>query len=174
MALSAAAALAAAAGAVAWLDARSKAAKPELVFDPNCEFTTTVLSRCPTLKSEYRPVPLLTNPHVETIAIAKLRSDPKLPFRREIILTKDGGAVAIDWEHFDMEEHELPEDAPVIVLLPGLTGGSTDTYIQHAVQQARAVGVRAAVFNSRGTASSPVLTPQFYSASFTDDTREVR
>jgi hypothetical protein len=42
---------------------------------------------------------------VETIAIAKLRSDPKLPFRREIILTKDGGAVAIDWEHFDMEEH---------------------------------------------------------------------
>jgi predicted alpha/beta-fold hydrolase len=30
------------------------------------------------------------------------------------------------------------------------------------------------VFNSRGTASSPVLTPQFYSASFTDDTREVR
>jgi hypothetical protein len=64
MALSAAAALAAAAGAVAWLDARSKAAKPELVFDPNCEFTTTVLSRCPTLKSEYRPVPLLTNPHV--------------------------------------------------------------------------------------------------------------
>jgi hypothetical protein len=29
------------------------------------------------------------------------------------------------------------------------------------------------VFNSRGTAQSPVLTPQFYSASYTDDTREV-
>ncbi len=40
---------------------------------------------------------------------------------------------------------DLPEDAPVIILLPGLTGGSTDTYVQHAVQQARAVGVRAAV-----------------------------
>lgn len=42
---------------------------------------------------------------VETIAIAKLRSDPRLAFRREIILAKDGGAVAIDWEHLDLEEH---------------------------------------------------------------------
>lgn len=72
------------------------------------------------------------------------------------------------------QKQDLPEDAPVVILLPGLTGGSTDTYVQHAVQQARGVGVRAAVFNSRGTASSPVLTPQFYSASFTDDMREVR
>lgn len=68
---------------------------------------------------------------------------------------------------------DLPEDAPVLILFPGLTGGSGDSYVQHAVLQARHAGVRAAVFNSRGTADSPVLTPQFYSASFTDDTREV-
>lgn len=68
---------------------------------------------------------------------------------------------------------DLPEDAPVLILFPGLTGGSGDSYVQHAVLQARHAGVRAAVFNSRGTADSPVLTPQFYSASFTEDTREV-
>jgi hypothetical protein len=62
----------------------------------------------------------------------------------------------------------------VLILFPGLTGGSGDSYVQHAVLQARHAGVRAAVFNSRGTADSPVLTPQFYSASFTEDTREVR
>jgi predicted alpha/beta-fold hydrolase len=61
----------------------------------------------------------------------------------------------------------------VLILFPGLTGGSGDSYVQHAVLQARHAGVRAAVFNSRGTADSPVLTPQFYSASFTEDTREV-
>lgn len=61
----------------------------------------------------------------------------------------------------------------MLILFPGLTGGSGDSYVQHAVLQARHAGVRAAVFNSRGTADSPVLTPQFYSASFTDDTREV-
>jgi hypothetical protein len=27
----------------------------------------------------------------------------------------------------------LPEDAPVLILLPGLTGGSEDSYVQHAV-----------------------------------------
>jgi predicted alpha/beta-fold hydrolase len=68
---------------------------------------------------------------------------------------------------------ELPETAPLLVLLPGLTGGSGDTYVQHAVVAARSAGIRAAVFNSRGTADSPVLTPQFYSASFTGDTRAV-
>lgn len=68
---------------------------------------------------------------------------------------------------------ELPEDAPVLILFPGLTGGSCDAYVQHAVLQARHAGIRAAVFNSRGTADSPVITPQFYSASFTGDTREV-
>lgn len=69
---------------------------------------------------------------------------------------------------------DLPADAPVLILLPGLTGGSGDSYIVYAVQSARASGIRAVVFNSRGTADSPVLTPQFYSASFTEDTRCVR
>ena len=59
----------------------------------------------------------------------------------------------------------------MLILFPGLTGGSGDSYVQHAVQAARAIGIRAAVFNSRGTADSPVLTPQFYSASFTGDAR---
>lgn len=28
---------------------------------------------------------------------------------------------------------QLPKDAPVLILLPGLTGGSGDSYVQHAV-----------------------------------------
>lgn len=28
---------------------------------------------------------------------------------------------------------QLPQDAPVLILLPGLTGGSEDSYVQHAV-----------------------------------------
>lgn len=222
-------------------------------------FNTAVLSRCPTLHSVYQCTPFLTNGHVETIVVAKTRRPPGVDYRREILLTNDGGAVAIDWEHFDDEGHvrglqlrltkahyhcsssnsstinrtlstacvhcslnavkfagsicskaqhnsackpspaqqsdggpvscfdcccsapsvvgyplqDLPADAPVLILFPGLTGGSCDSYVQHAVLHARHAGIRAAVFNSRGTADSPVLTPQFYSASFTDDTREV-
>lgn len=64
---------------------------------------------------------------------------------------------------------ELPDDAPVMVILPGLTGGSHDTYVQHMVGTAHRQGIRAVVFNSRGTSDAPVTTPQFYSASFTGD-----
>ena len=67
----------------------------------------------------------------------------------------------------------LPSDAPVLILFPGLTGGSGDSYVLHAVHNAREQGLRALVFNSRGTADSPVTTAQFYSASFTGDTRAV-
>ena len=65
----------------------------------------------------------------------------------------------------------LPADAPVLILLPGLTGGSHDTYIRHMVGLARRQGMRAICFNSRGTSDGPVVTPQFYSASFTGDCR---
>lgn len=156
----------------AWLDAKLKSKKPDLYYTPN-EFNSAVLDRCPTVQSTYQCTPFLTNGHAETILIAKLRKPPGVVYKREILVTKDGGAVAVDWEHVDDDGKALPEDAPVLILFPGLTGGSGDSYVQHAVLQARHAGVRAAVFNSRGTADSPVLTPQFYSASFTEDTREV-
>ena len=65
----------------------------------------------------------------------------------------------------------LPPDAPLLLLLPGLTGGSEDTYVQHAARHAREGGLRAVVFNSRGTSDAPVTTAQFYSASYTEDLR---
>ncbi|GLC76834.1 hypothetical protein PLESTF_001846100 [Pleodorina starrii] len=158
-------------GAVAWLDAKRKTQKPGLQYAPT-EFNQRVLSACPSLHLPYEPLPFMTNPHVETILAAKTRSKPPLRYKREILMTADGGCVALDWEHLEADK-SLPEDAPVLVLLPGLTGGSGDSYVSHAVVSARAAGIRAVVFNSRGTADSPVLTPQFYSASFTGDTRAV-
>ena len=59
----------------------------------------------------------------------------------------------------------------MLILLPGLTGGSHDTYIRHMVGLARRHGMRSICFNSRGTSDGPVITPQFYSASFTGDCR---
>ena len=50
----------------------------------------------------------------------------------------------------------------MLILLPGLTGGSGCSYVLHAVHRAARHGIRAVVFNSRGTADSPVLTPQVW------------
>jgi hypothetical protein len=49
------------------------------------------------LEKPYKPFPLLTNRHVETIFAAFFRSLPRLPFRRECLRMPDGGTVALDW-----------------------------------------------------------------------------
>lgn len=67
----------------------------------------------------------------------------------------------------------LPDDAPVVILLPGLTGGSDDTYVRYAVRYAEALGVRAVVFNSRGCGDTTLATPQFYSSLFIGDLEAV-
>jgi predicted alpha/beta-fold hydrolase len=35
----------------------------------------------------------------------------------------------------------LPDDAPLLILLPGLTGGSEDSYVQHAVVGGQRLGL---------------------------------
>lgn len=76
--------------------------KPDLQYTPN-EFNSAVLDRCPTMQSTYECTPFLTNGHAETILVAKLRKPPGVVYKREILVTKDGGAVAVDWEHIDDE-----------------------------------------------------------------------
>lgn len=62
---------------------------------------------------------------VETIFAALFRSNPHVRYEREIVTMPDGGVVALDSE----ASTSLPADAPVLILLPGLTGGSGDTYV---------------------------------------------
>jgi len=131
-----------------------------------------VLSGFASLRTPYRAFPVLAlNRHVETIFAAFTRSLPAVKLRRECLRGPDDGAVALDWVAGD--DRALPRDAPVLVLLPGLTGGSDDTYVRHMLMTARRKGWRVVVFNSRGCADSPVTTPKFYSASFTGDLRQV-
>eukprot|EP00798_Chlamydomonas_sp_ICE-L_P012968 gene12968-12789_t len=154
------------AGVFALVDAFRKTAPPKVHMEQS-EFNKAVVDECPTLTAPYRPFPFITNGHVETIFAAKFRRCPKIDYERDSVLMGDGGRVALDAE----SEGSLPKDAPVVILLPGLTGGSHDSYVCYAVENARKQGIRAVVFNGRGTADSPVTTPQYYSACNTHDLR---
>ncbi|MBA0668361.1 hypothetical protein Goklo_001282 [Gossypium klotzschianum] len=77
----------------------------------------------------------------------------------------------MDWVYGD--HRSLPSDSPILILLPGLTGGSQDSYVKHMLVKAKSKGWRVVVFNSRGCANSPVTTPQLQTASFTADTCHV-
>lgn len=140
-------------------------------------FNKQLLTRINILKEPYKRPLLLSNCHVETIFAAYFRTLPTIQYKRECLKMVDGGTVALDWpvggEDAGLWSSDLPEDAPVLVLLPGLTGGSGDTYVRHMLVRARKAGWRPVVFNSRGCGDSPVTSPQFYSASFTEDLRQV-
>lgn len=83
----------------------------------------------------------------------------------------DDGVVALDWVAGD--DRRIAAEAPTLILLPGLTGGSGDTYVRHMLIRARNRGWRVVVFNSRGCGDSPVSTPRFYSAEYTGDLCQV-
>ncbi|XP_075505722.1 embryogenesis-associated protein EMB8 [Primulina tabacum] len=125
-----------------------------------------------TLNLPYAPYPVVGwNKHLETIFSAFYRSLPDVRFRRQCFRTRDDGTVSLDWISGD--DKSLPSDSPVLILLPGLTGGSEDSYVRHMLLRARSKGWRGVVFNSRGCGESPVTTAQFYSASFLGDITEV-
>ncbi|KAI3713472.1 hypothetical protein L1987_72050 [Smallanthus sonchifolius] len=125
-----------------------------------------------TLHRPYESYPVVaSNTHVETIFAYYFRSTPDVRFRRECLRTKDNGTVSLDWVAGD--DRNLSPNSPTLILLPGLTGGSGDSYVRHMLLRARKKGWRVVVFNSRGCGHGPVTTPQFYSASFMGDVSEV-
>eukprot|EP00252_Welwitschia_mirabilis_P014777 TRINITY_DN3276_c0_g1_i3.p1 TRINITY_DN3276_c0_g1~~TRINITY_DN3276_c0_g1_i3.p1 ORF type:complete len:384 (+),score=49.73 TRINITY_DN3276_c0_g1_i3:235-1386(+) len=115
------------------------------------------------LKTSPVPLPPFRNRHAETIFAAFFRTLPNVRYWRECLRMSDNGTVALDWplsgEH-DIWNTELPFDSPVLVLLPGLKGGSDDAYVRHMLLRARKRGWRPVVFNMRGCANSPVTTPK--------------
>eukprot|EP00798_Chlamydomonas_sp_ICE-L_P012777 gene12777-16034_t len=146
------------------IDARAKTERPK-VYASATGFNTWVLDRCPILKELYKPTPFLSEGHCESIFANRYMGAPKLSYSREFLHMADGGIVTLDWELDD----SLPPTAPLLLMLPGLTQGSESSYICWAVESARRSGIRAVVFNSRGTADSPVTTPQLYSGCYTGD-----
>lgn len=145
--------------------------KPRLLYQET-PFNLKLIEKLPILQEVYERIPWLWNGHVETIFASQTRKNPNLEYNRRLVELEDGGVVALDFEPIEMDKG-LKSDAPVLLIIPGLTGGSKDSYVQYTLEAARNIGIRGMVFNPRGIADSPVLTPKIYSASYTGDLRTV-
>ncbi|KAJ7452448.1 Alpha/Beta hydrolase protein [Mycena galericulata] len=136
-----------------------------------------VSTKCPTLRSKFSPVWWLFNGHMHTLmaALGDFSKTDRLQYNRQLIRLLDGGTLGLDFAPADSSK--LREDAPIIVVQHGLTGGSYESYVRSILVPAcRAVeegglGYRAVVVNFRGCAGVPVTSPQLYSAGHTGDIR---
>jgi abhydrolase domain-containing protein 1/3 len=87
---------------------------------------------------------------------------------REILQLKDGGQIALDW----LSEN-CTEDSPIVIILPGLTGGSQSEYIKFLVTAGNQNGIRCVVFINRGLGGIELKTPRLYCAANCEDLSEV-
>ncbi|PVD32380.1 hypothetical protein C0Q70_07814 [Pomacea canaliculata] len=124
---------------------------------------------CPIAREYYWPTWWCFQAHAQTLLRAILQSKPHPSYRSEFLLLPDGGQIKLDWSDSNHNSTYLEENRPTILLLPGLTGSSEETYIQHMVHNAELLGYRSVVFNNRGNGGADLLTPRTYCAANVED-----
>ncbi|XP_062573966.1 phospholipase ABHD3-like [Saccostrea cucullata] len=132
------------------------------------KFKNFLLEYCPILHEKFKPTFWCFESRAQTIMRAILKSSPRVSYESELVLLPDGGQLLLDW--FDNSESEFKDvrTRPTILLLPGLTGTSNESYITHLVHQAAQHGYRSVVFHNRGM-KTQLLTPKTYCAANVED-----
>lgn len=119
----------------------------------------------------YRPTPWTFGGHFQTIFAAALprifKSVPRIKYVSEYIDTPDGGVLKLDWGSVGKEGTE-EDSEDIVLILPGLTGNSDESYALNFVEIAKNLGYRAVVMNYRGS-GSPLMTYRMCCAANTDD-----
>ncbi|XP_075388844.1 phospholipase ABHD3 [Tenrec ecaudatus] len=147
----------------------SIAKKPQLVTGGE-SFGRFLLDHCPVVTETYYPTVWCWESRGQTLLRPFITSKPSVQYRNELIKTADGGQILLDW--FDNDLSPYYTDAgtrPTILLLPGLTGTSKESYILHMIHLSKELGYRCVVFNNRGLAGEDLLTPRTYCCANTED-----
>ncbi|XP_069777821.1 phospholipase ABHD3 isoform X4 [Narcine bancroftii] len=147
--------------------------KPQLITG-SATLSRFLYRYCPVVAETYYPTFWCWEARVQTLLRPFIAARPWVKYRNELIQTADGGHVSLDWN--DNENNDLyPVSAtrPTILILPGLTGTSKESYMLCMVKQSEILGYRCVVFNNRGVAGERLLTPRTYCAANTEDLETV-
>ncbi|KAJ7309417.1 AB-hydrolase YheT [Mycena albidolilacea] len=132
--------------------------------------------KCESLFRDYRAPWWLFNGHARTLYGFRMFSDmDQMWYERKILRVSDGGTLGLDFAPIDTSH--LEDDSPVVVVIPGLTGGSHEAYIRAILAPASTavtkggLGYRVVVVNLRGCAGVPITSPRLYTPGHTDDFR---
>lgn len=98
----------------------------------------------------FRPSYLISNSHFSSIYTGLASrfneyTDNKHRYSRQIFTLSDGEQIALDYSNND-----VPDDAPLIVIVPGLLSSVYDQYIKSFLNVAEKNGYRWVLINYRG------------------------
>lgn len=116
------------------------------------------------VESEFQPPRWLRNAHLQTLAASLLRPRPTLDYRIERLELPDGDFVDLAWR-----DQNLPADAPVLVVLHGLTGSVESRYARAMMNCAHARGWRSVLLQFRGESGVPNRLARSYHSGDTGD-----
>ena len=127
-----------------------------------------LLLRTNALNKKYRPTPYLFNGQLQmwyfviSSYYAKYKGKSQAKYFREIVNLLDGGCVSLDWNIHNIHPQAFGhEELPILVIIPGVCGGSYDIYIQQTILDATKYGFNCVVLNHRSCADTP-LTVYIY------------
>lgn len=117
---------------------------------------------------DFRPLPWLSNPHVQTL-LGHLWYKPTWshPVRRHILRLPDGDALTL----YDTMPASWPPDGPIALLIHGLTGSHASPQVQRLAQFLLPHGWRVVRMDLRGAGPSIALSRQAYNGTRSDDVR---
>ncbi|TSL47545.1 Protein ABHD1 [Bagarius yarrelli] len=111
-------------------------------------FRAFLHTHCPVVLERFCPTPWCWGGRVQTLMRVLIKSCPTVTYRSEIIRTSDGGQLSLDWvDNPDSVNYPQSSSRPTVLILPGLTGNSRQTYVLHMVQQAVRHGYRMLLLN---------------------------
>ncbi len=120
-----------------------------------------------TAASSFRPALGLGNPHMQTLWGPLWRKVPGLARTRERLWLADGDFIDVDWHGPHAAQ------APVVLVLHGLTGSSNSPYVAGLQGALAARGWASAALNWRGCSGEPNLLPRSYHSGASEDLAEV-
>ncbi|WP_419178527.1 hydrolase [Pseudomonas syringae] len=115
----------------------------------------------------FTPAIGMSNPHLQTLWGPLLRKPTLLARTRERLWLKDGDFLDMDWHGPDTA------DAPLVLVLHGLTGSSNSPYVAGLQKAMAAQGWASVALNWRGCSGEPNLLSRSYHSGASEDLAEV-
>ena len=109
----------------------------------------------------FKPAWWLDNGHLQTVFSTLFRQSPQIQTQRERIQTPDHDFLDIDCYGDGI--------GPLVIILHGLTGSSTSTYVKNLQAALFQEGYRSAALNFRGCSGVPNNTSRWYHSGETGD-----